>query len=357
MTSANRSAPELPVLRLGLAGFTREEEAQLCVELAGRATDKQMAWQVATLGNAYAWCVNGSRLRRMPDGTWRIVPAHRSDAPVRVNPDAIDWPVAFSLPAGPPGFDPAYAFDLDSPASMQGMLQQIEGWLRPVMLQFSLAAHLIHQNVDLSAGVYHVTVSGKLYAVVSRRHGIAVWPLADPVQLKDAVWHRRPEGADAVPGTFVCTGLAEAMWQYASRTTRDCLPAHYRRKRLYLRRPPPLPMRLLSDRCLLLVRELSRGPGTLRELVARTGTPAVELARHVAALHIVGSVTANPKRLAAGAADAGWNSSLPAGQGDSDINEAEITVRLTRAADGGSEPTNIAARAAMPAPGTEGVHG
>ena len=329
MASSTRNTAELPVLRLGLAGFSREEEAQLCVELAWRATEKQMVWQVGPLREADAWCVNGSRLRRLPDGTWRIVPAHPSERAVRINPDQVDWPVAFSMPAGPPDFDPAYRFELDSPQSIQALLEQLEGWLRPVMVQFSLAAHIVHENVDLNAGVYHVTVHGKLYAVVSRRSGIGVWPIANPVHLAHAVWSRRPDAADAVPASFARVPLAEAMWQYATRTARDCLPAHYRRKRLYLLRPPPVPTGLLSDRCLLLVRELTRGPGTFAELAVRTGTAGADLARQVAALYVVGSVTANPKRVQA-AAEPGWNSSLLSQPPDTIAAGAEMTVRLKR---------------------------
>jgi hypothetical protein len=327
MASSSRNTAELPVLRLGLAGFSREEEAQLCVELAWRATEKQMVWQVGSLRDADAWCVNGSRLRRLGDGTWRIVPAHPTEHPVRINPDQVDWPVAFSMPAGPPDFDPAYRFELDSSESIQALLEQLEGWLRPVMIQFSLASHIIHENVDLNAGVYHVTVHGKLYAVVSRRNGIGVWPIANPVHLAQAVWNRRPEAADAVPTSFVGAPLAEAMWQYATRTTRDCLPAHYRRKRLFLLRPPPLPAGLLSDRCLLLVRELSRSPGTFGELIQRTGTPGADLARQIAALYVVGSVTANPKRLTT-PAEPGWNASLLSQPADTGAGGAEMTVRL-----------------------------
>lgn len=327
MTSSSRTTAELPVLRLGLAGFSREQEAQLCIELAWRATERQMVWQVGSLSDADAWCVNGSRLRRLPDGTWRIVPAHPSEHAVRINPDEVDWPVAFSMPAGPPDFDPAYRFELDSPESIQSMLEQLEGWLRPIMIQFSLASHIIHENVDLNAGVYHVTVHGKLYAVVSRRSGIGVWPIANPVHLAQAVWNRRPEAADVVPSSFVRAPLAEAMWQYATRTTRDCLPARYRRKRLFLLKPPPLPTRLLSDRCLLLVRELSRSPGTFGELALRTGTPGTDLARQIAALYVVGSITTNPKRSTA-PAEPGWNSSLLSQPPDTIAAAAEMTVRL-----------------------------
>jgi len=134
MSSNSRSTTELPILRLGLAGFTREEEAALCTEAAWRATEKQMVWVVGSLADADAWCVNGSRLRRLPDHTWRIVPPNVSEHSIRINPDEVDWPVAFSMPAGPPDFDPPYRFDLDSPESIQQVLEQLEGWLRPVMI-------------------------------------------------------------------------------------------------------------------------------------------------------------------------------------------------------------------------------
>ena len=324
------STVEVPVLRLGLAGFAPAEEALLCVQLARRASERQMVWQLAPLGEADAWCVNGPRLRRLPDGSWRIVPVRVSDHPIHINPEHLDWPVAFSTPAGPPDFQAAHLFDLDSPASIQTLLEHLEGWLRPMMVQFHLAAHIVHGRVDLNAGVYHVTVQGRLYAVVSRRGGVGVWPLADPAQVAQASWNRRPDAADAIPGTFVHASVAETMWQYATRTTRECLPKHYRRKRLYLRRPPQLPPRLLSDRCLLVVRELERAPATFNELLARTGVAAGELARQLAGLYMVGSVTANEARVSPSyaASEPGWSSSVLASHRDSDGIDLEATVRL-----------------------------
>ncbi len=336
MYPAIRSTAEVPVLRLGLAGFAPDEEALLCVELARRSGRQALAWQLAPLAEADAWCVSGPRLRRLPDGSWRIVPVRVSDHPIHINPEHLDWPVAFSAPAGPPDFQPAHLFDLDSPASIQTLLEHLEGWLRPTMVQFHLAAHIVQGKVDLSAGVYHVTVQGKLYAVVSRRGGVAVWPLADPAQIAQAEWNRRPEAADAMPASFVRSSVAETMWQYATRTTRDCLPRHYRRKPLYLRRPPQLPPRLLSDRCLLLVRELERAPATFNELLDRTGAASTDLARQLAGLYMVGSVTANEVRVvpAYAMSEPGWSSSLIAGQRDSDGIDLDATVHL-RAVDGG----------------------
>ncbi len=95
-----------PVLRLGLAGFTNAEQSLLNVALASRAAKYQMNWQLTSLGDADAWCVNGSRVQGLPDGTLRITPGLPSGRSIRINPAEIDWPVAFSMPLTVPGFQP-----------------------------------------------------------------------------------------------------------------------------------------------------------------------------------------------------------------------------------------------------------
>lgn len=324
---------EQPLLRLALAGFSRAEQSSLCVLLAQRAARRKIQWQLAQPGEADAWFVNGSRVQRLPDGTLRIMPGLASGRSIRINLEQVDWPVAFSSPAGPPDFSPTYAFDADSPATVEAVLEQIEGFLRPLMVQFYLASYLVQSDVDLRSGVYHVTVNGKLVAVVSPRSGVGVWALAEPGHMRHAVWNHRPEAADAIPAFFVRTEFAELMWQYAIRTTRDVLPPHYRTKTLFLRRPPKVPMRMMTDACLLLVRELGVGPGTLAELSQRTGMPDPQLARHLAALCLVGSITSDPRRAGPtqGTAEpTGWNMSAPA---DSALSAAanELTVRLKAA--------------------------
>ncbi len=306
----------------------RTEQAPLCHALAARLSTRRTSWQVTPLGEADAWCVNGSRVARLPDGTLRIVPGLASGRSIRIHPDEVDWPIAYSTPAGPPDFRPTYAFDLDSPASIEAMLEQLEGWLRPLVVQFYLASQILQENVDLRSGVFHVIVRGKLYAVVSRRNGVGVWPLADPAQLADAVWSHRPEAADDVPHHFVRTDLHQLLWQYGIRTGRDWLPPHYRTKRLFLRRPPSLPTRLLTDASLLLVRELGHSAGTFDELAQRTGIAAAQLARHLAALSMVGSITANPDRATTGGDSGGWVASVPSAEPASVSPNSELTVRL-----------------------------
>ncbi|HMA09808.1 MAG TPA: hypothetical protein VKP68_18160 [Ramlibacter sp.] len=331
--STHPSSAERPVLRLGLAGFNNAEQSLLNVALAARAAKYQMNWQLSSLGDADAWCVNGSRVQGLPDGTLRITPGLPSGRSIRINPAEIDWPVAFSTPLNVPGFKAAYLFQPQSPESVASVLTQLEGWLRPLMVQFHLASYIVEKNLDLRSAVYHVTVNGKLYALVSRRTGIGVWPIADPGEMHNAVWSHRPGMADTVPSHYIRTDFSQLMWQYATRTARDCLPPHYRTRRLFLRRAPRLPMRLLNDPSLMLVSELGTNPGTLKELSQRTGIDEPHLARHLAALYMVGSITADPKRAPAprSAVDTSeWTSAFDSTDLSSPAGN-DLTVKLTLA--------------------------
>ncbi len=322
-----------PVLRLGLVGFDPAQQAQLKVALASRADRYQMNWQLSSLGDADAWCVNGTHVKGLPDGTLCITPGLPSGRSIRINPAEINWPVAFSLPLNVPGFQPAYVFQPQLPESVGSVLTQLEGWLRPLMVQFHLASYIVEKDLDLRSAVFHVSVNGKLYAVVSRRNGIGVWPIADPGEMPNAVWSQRPGMADTVPSHFVRTDFSQLMWQYATRTSRDCLPPHYRTSRLFLRRAPRLPMRLLDDASLSIVSELGNSPGTIEELAQRTGMGEVELARHLGALYMVGSITADPKRAKAprsATEGSDWSSAFDS----SDLSASagpELTVKLTLA--------------------------
>src|SRR5512140_236061 len=327
------SNAERPVLRLGLAGFTNAEQSLLNVALAARAAKYQMNWQLSSLGDADAWCVNGPHVQGLPDGTLRITPGLPSGRSIRINPAEIDWPVAFSTPLNVPGFKAAYLFQPQSPESVASVLTQLEGWLRPLMVQFHLASYIVEKNLDLRSAVYHVTVNGKLYALVSRRTGIGVWPIADPGEMHNAVWSHRPGMADTVPSHYIRTDFSQLMWQYATRTARDCLPPHYRTRRLFLRRAPRLPMRLLNDPSLMLVSELGTNPGTLKELSQRTGIDEPHLARHLGALYMVGSITADPKRAPAprSAVDTSeWTSAFDSTDLSSPAGN-DLTVKLTLA--------------------------
>ncbi len=295
---------ELPVLRLGLAGFTTEQQQQLAGML-DQAGSEGVVWEIVPFAEADAWWINGARTQLLADGTLRVasgVPAGRS---TQLNLQDIDRPVAFAVPLAPRHFEPTLSFDPASRTSVAQVLERIEGWLRPLVAQFCLAAQIIEQESALGSGIYHVSAGGKLLAVVNLRGEVGVLPTAQPAEFEDAMWNHRPPAAGLMPESFVRTTLSQLMWQYALRTSRDVLPRRYRTGPLYFRRPPRLPQRMLKDSHLLLLRELAGAPGSFAELELRTGLTGDTLAQALAALYLVGSITSNPKRAGAPASRRG----------------------------------------------------
>jgi hypothetical protein len=297
---------ELPTLLLGLAGFSASQEESLRAALERSSSG---TWQPGKFADADGWWVNGARVQVLPDTTVRIAPGVPGSRSLHLDLHDVDRPIAFSLPLATRQLEPLFTFDADSPGSVAAILEKFEGWLKPLMAQFCLASRILEQETVLGTGVHHVSVNGRLIAVVDMRGEIGVLPTAGPLDFDDAIWHRLPEAA-AIPDHFVRISLSQLMWQFAQRTARDVLPKRYREGTLYFRRPPRLPQRLLSDSHLLLLRELAGAPGDFVDLQQRTGLGAEAMARDLAALYFVGAITSNPKRAAPAAAPRGTDSQL-----------------------------------------------
>ena len=281
------------MLRLAIVGFTPAQHGLLEAALAN--LDSGMCWQEANLSQADAWCVNGSCTEMLADGSLQIRPPTGADRPVRLNLEQTERPTAFSLPLASKQLRDVATFHLNSPASIKAMLDRFDGWLRPMAVELCLASYIAEHNLDLNSAVFHVTAKGRLQAVVSRS-GVGVLPIADPAEVADADWARRPPFADEIPRHFLRIGFPQLMWQYAMRTTRDVLPARFRTGLVYWRAPPQLPNRLLTDTHLLMARELSQAPATFRELEQSTQLPDAQLARCLAAFYVVGAVTTDRRR-------------------------------------------------------------
>ena len=290
--SADKIPAELPVLRLGLLGFSPAQLAMLETALVVLRT--RLRWRVVALDEADAVCVNGSRVVALADGRLQIAPSTPDAPPLRFDPADSDRPLSFTQPLAQ-GVAAASTFDMASPASTRAMLEKFEGWLRPLSVQFCLASRIVQARLDVSS-VYHVSVDGRLVAVVSRRSGVGVLPIADPFHLDNALWARRPGPADEIPSHFVQAGLSQVLWQYAMRTTRNLLPTYFRSGPIYWCRPPQLPQRMFHDSHLVIVRELAHAPASFSELGRRTGLTETVLSRDLAGLRIVGAVTHDRKQ-------------------------------------------------------------
>jgi hypothetical protein len=309
---------ELPVLRLGLAGFSAEQQERIGALLAN-GSPGELVWELDRFADADAWWINGSRTQLLPSATIRVAPAVPTGRSLQMHMPDIDRPVAFSLPLANPELDPTYTFDAESLDSVVSVLGEFERWLAPLTAQFSLASHIVEHQSALGSGVFDVSLFGRLLAVVDMHGEVGVLPGVKPGDFEDAEWRRRAPSF-GIPEDFVRASLSQLMWQYAVRTQRDLLPRHYRTGLLYFRRPPRLSHRAMQDSHLLLMRELAVAPASFEQLKIRTGMHPLALARDLAALYFVGSITSNAKRAAPGQrarrpddADTTQSSNLPSG--------------------------------------------
>jgi len=286
---------ELPLFRLGLAGFSARQQFQLSTLLQQPSGG---SWQVGKVADADAWWVNGARGQVMLDSTIRIGSGDPGGRSLHLDLRDVDRPVAFALPLAPRNFEPLYTFEAGSASSVSAVLKKFDAWMQPTTAQFCLASRILEQESVLGPGIHHVSADGALIGVVNMQGGTGVLPTAGPVDFENAMWERVSSSARAIPEHFVRCSLAQLMWQFAVRTKRDILPARYRTAMLFFRRPPRLPPRLMTDSHLLLLRELACAPADFGTLQQRTGLERAALAHDLAALYFVGAITSNARRVA-----------------------------------------------------------
>ena len=286
---------ETPLLRLALAGFSAEQQDQVRACLSA-VSPSALGWTVSELGDADAWWVNGAGARMVDEKTVKVAAGAPTARSLRLHLPDIDRPVAFTMPLGCAGLQPAYSLDIGSPASMTAVLEKFERWLLPLTAQLCLASHIVEHQAALGAGVFEVRLDGRLLARVDMHGEAGVLPGAGQSEFENADWHRCKSGV--IPQDLCRASMSQLMWQYSVRTQRDLLPRHYRTGLLYFRRPPRVPNRQLRDSHLLLMRELACGPATFQALQQATAMHPGLLAHALAALYFVGSITSNPKRAA-----------------------------------------------------------
>ncbi|HEX2545320.1 MAG TPA: hypothetical protein VHL79_10595 [Ramlibacter sp.] len=287
---------EVPVLRLGLAGFTQAQQ-KAAADTCTAADSPRARWTVGSFADADAWWLEGSRTVVMANQHLRVQPAVPSGRSVQIALADVDRPVAFTHPVTAPGFNPAVTFALQEQAAALAVLNQFGDWLQVMLSQFALASSIAEQQPSLGSGSWEVLRGSDLLAVVDLRLGAGVQPGVTPQDFAEGSWCIRDHGAVVIPQNYPRASVSQLMWQYAQRTVRDLLPPHYRTTALYFRRPPKLPQRQIKDAHLLVMRELVAHPGmNFRGLQQSTGLAEEPLARVLSALYVVGAITSNPKR-------------------------------------------------------------
>jgi hypothetical protein len=314
---------EVPVLRLGLAGYT-EAHQKAAWEAAVSAGTTRALWVLGAFGDADAWWLDGSRTMLLPNQHLRVQPAVPSARSVHIALSDVDRPIAFSLPVTAPGLKPAVSFRLGDRAATARVLQQFADLMQPMLSQFALASSIAEHQPSLSSGAWELLRGSDLLAVVDLKLGAGVKPGVTHTDFAGASWCIRNHGAVSIPASYHRCSISQLMWQYAQRTERDLLPPHYRTQPLYFRRPPRLPQRLLKDAHLLLMRELLARPGMdFDGLQQASGLANEPLARCLSALYVVGSITSNRKRALASTLPGAAPGTL-AGDGESSLPNSLI---------------------------------
>jgi hypothetical protein len=287
---------EVPLLRLGLAGYTEAQQKQ-AAEAAAAAASPRARWELGAFADADAWWLEGSRTVLMANQHLRVQPAVPSGRSVQLALADVDRPVGFSLPITAAGFKPAVTFPLGDREAGVRVLHQFADWMTTMLSQFALASSIADNQPSLGSGSWEVLRGSELLAVVDLKLGSGVKPGVTSQDFAEAGWCIRDRGLVAIPAHYPRASVSLLMWQYAQRTERDLLPPHYREQPLYFRRPPRLPQRQIKDAHLLIVRELAANPGmNFNGLQQATGFGAEPLTRVLSALYVVGSITSNPKR-------------------------------------------------------------
>lgn len=299
--SADDLVAELPQLRLGLAGFDDNQCKAISKALA-TSPSSQPAWALCPFQLADAWLLCGEKTAPSPSGnqnTLLVMHGASGERVLRLNLSEINRPLAFSLPLTSPDIEARLTFTPDCDASLLDVLSAFEQWLHPLRAKFMLGSQLMQRESQLKRLVYHVSSRGQLLAILDFVDWkIGILPDATSEQFENALWETRPVQANAMPKHFVQTSVEQLRWIYAQHTQLDVLPTRYHRQTIYFSQAPNVPQTWLERSHLLVLRELSVHPSTLRELAERTGLKSTQLARDLACLYFAGSLTTTAEKAA-----------------------------------------------------------
>lgn len=282
---------ERPILQVGMTGFSPQQRSEL-EKILARPNGAWPIWRVGPFWEADAWWINGSKITLLPNGDLRVLAGQPTEQALNLKLEEVNRPVAFSTPLAVSEFEPVCTFDPSAESSTHKVLQRFDAWLQPLLFKIALGALIIEGGTSLRGSIYHVRHKARLLAVLDFRHGkAAILPSALPIDLKEAQWDKRPDGAHGLPESFAPCTPAQLVWSYARHTGRDLLPARYRTEVLYYRHVPRVPMGWLRDSMLRVLSALATEAGTFKALGQRTGVSDVLLASDLACLYYAGAIT------------------------------------------------------------------
>jgi hypothetical protein len=292
---------ELPLLRLGLLGFSRAQASLAAARVLAANTARVRArWEIVPFDEADMWLIDSHNVSLGDDRGLRIRNPDAPDAPLTIYPHQSSRPVAFTQPL-PSDIDAVLSVALDDVYDCVQGLNTFSDALSQLCCHFALGEQVASRQSGLVEETYHLHCEGRLVAMVDLAHWqIGLSPEAGPMELALASWRHRPNESQRFPQGFEVLSLERLMWVYASRTQHPSLPAAYLSSRIHLRRLSVLPQSWLHDDHMNLIGRLSQQPCTMAMLVQLTRLPFKRLSACLAALYYTGTVTTDLRQIVRG---------------------------------------------------------
>lgn len=312
---------ELPLLRMGLLGFSRKDALTATAHVLSAAAS-QSRWEVSPFEDADLWLINSPSVSTTSNRGLLIANPDAPHSPLTIYPQQTSRPVAFTEPL-PEAIDAVLSIELGNGYQCASRLNDFAATLPRLLTHFALGEQVASRQSNLHKGTYHLHFEGRLVAVVDFtgwRAGLL--PEAKAIDLALASWRYRPQEASAMPHDFEVLALERLMWVYASRTKNAPLPDAYTCEPIYLRRLSVLPQSWLHQDHMNLISMLSQQPMHLGPLAQQTRLPTERLEACLAALYYSGTITVDPSQIVRG--DQRIHSGyveLPLGEGESDHSE------------------------------------
>jgi hypothetical protein len=290
---------ELPLLRLGLLGFSRARANFAAAKvLAAKAT--RARWAVVPFEDADIWLIDSPSVTLGDNRGLRIHNPDAPDAPLTIYPQQSSRPVAFTQPQ-PTNIDAVLSVALDDAYDCGQGLNTFSDTLSKLCNHFALGEQVASRQSSLAANTYHLHFEGRLVAMLDVAHWqVSLSPDTRAIELSLASWRHRPNESQRFPPDFEALSLERLMWVYASRAQAPRLPEAYLTSHIHLRRLSVLPQSWLHEDHMNVIGRLSQQPCTMAMLAQLTRLPFKRLNACLSALYYTGTVTTDLRQVVRG---------------------------------------------------------
>ncbi len=291
---------ELPLLRIGLLGFSRTDANLATAQILSAAVARSR-WEVVPFEDADLWLIHSPSVsmgNRTSDGHGlHIANPDAPHSPLTIYPHQTSRPVAFTEPL-PASIDAVLSIELDNGYQCASRLNDFANALPQLCNHFALGEQIASRQSNLHKGIYHLHFEGKQVAVVDfEAWQVSLLPAARAIDLALASWRHRPDEMAHMPLGFEVLALERLMWVYASRSKAPRLPASYQSEPIYLRRLSVLPQSWLHHDHMVIISLLSQQSMYLGTLSQQADLPLERLQACLAALYYSGTVTTDPQQI------------------------------------------------------------